>query len=373
MRIALLVTDFELGGTPLRVARLACGLRASGVRVFAGCLAPPGPVSRRLEEAGVETFACGARSAWHVHALLALSRHLGRLRPDLVHATLTHANVAARLVGAVRRLPVITSTATIERERLWHLRLERFTAGWDAGHIVNSRTLAEHVWRAFGRSKDRIYIVPPSLDHLPQMIDRHEARSAFDVNTGDFVVVWSGRFDPVKRVELIIRTAAELRNERFRFLLAGGGPAHAEWAELADALGVSDKVQFVGWQDELGPLLSAGDVFLFPSLTEGLPNAVLEAMAVGLPVVAADIPALRELAGTPPTRLMLLNDPRPSNFASALRRLRDDEALRLALGSAAASWARQRLDPHLTVASTIEVYERVLAGRRRRRPHPPEA
>ncbi|MEW6249063.1 MAG: glycosyltransferase, partial [Planctomycetota bacterium] len=336
MRIMLLVTDFERGGTPLRVARLARGLHAAGVEVHAGCLAPPGPVGAELEAAGVTTFACGAEDARDFLALHRLSQHVRRIRPDLIHAHLMHANVSARLVGAIQRVPVIGSTATIEVERPWHRALERATAGIDRAHIVNSQALAEHVHEAFGIARRRIHVVPPSLALLdsgrtlpatPAELDaaRVAARSALGIPSHEFVVAWVGRFDSVKRLELVVGAAEILAaSVPCRFLLAGDGPHRPVIEQLLRLSSAARVVHLLGWRADVAEILSAADAFVFPSLTEGMPNAVLEAMAAGLPVVGSDIPALRELAGPDGpegARLILVRNDVPRDYAAELERL----------------------------------------------------
>jgi len=108
-------------------------------------------------------------------------------------------------------------------------------------------------------------------------------------------------------------------------------------------------------------VLAAADAFLFPSLTEGMPNAVLEAMACGLPIVASDIPVLRELSADGERMLPLSGDD-ATQFADALVRLRSDAALRSRLGTTAATWARTHLDPQATVNAVLDVYRKVLTG-----------
>ncbi len=361
MRVVLLVTDLERGGTPLRLARLARGLARDGVEVHVGCLAPPGPVGVELASDGIPTFACGARGAGDLLALLRLAAHLRRIRPDLVHATLTHANVAARLVGDWLRIPVLTSTATIEVERRWHRLVERCTAGLDRGQIVNSRTLAEHVAANLAVPRERIHVVPPSIDAVPQHVDRDLARARYGLPADAFVVVWAGRFDPVKRLELAVHGIELLAEQRFHLLLAGDGPDRARIEALARHSAARERIHLLGWQNDLGPAFSAADAFLFPSLTEGLPNAVLQAMAFGLPVVGSRIPALRELAGDE-DRILLVTESSPREFAAQLLRLHNDGALRDELGRRAADWARAHSDPRRTVDATVAVYAHVLAG-----------
>lgn len=359
MRVILLVTDHGRGGTPLRLARLARGLRAAGVDVYGGCLGAPGPVTRQLEADEIPTLTCGARGVTDVLALRRLVRHVRQLRPDLIHATLLHANVAARFVGRTQRVAVVTSTATIEVERRWHRHLERLTARLDQGHIVNSPALADHVVRVFRVPPERVHVVPPSLAAWPREMDQATVRSALDIPPGEFVVAWVGRFDPVKRLDLLIRCAELVRDRPVRFLLAGDGPARGAVEKTLRQSSAQSVVRLLGWQDDVVPVLRAADVFLFPSRTEGMPNAVLEAMACGLPIVASALPALRELAGDG-SRLRLVAGDRPQDFAAALRTLLADEAARRAIGDAAATWAAENLDPQATTAAVLRVYEHVL-------------
>lgn len=361
MRVALLVTDLEQGGTPLRIAGLARGLRGFGVEVSVGCLAPPGPISEELRSDGIATFGCDARSAWDLLALSRLVKHLRRLEPDLVHATLTHANIAARLVGDWLRIPVVTSTATIEVERRWHLMVERCTATMDRGHIVNSQALAAHVAEAFRLPPNRIHLIPPSLCAAVTRIDRSVARRRLNLPEEGFVVLWAGRFDPVKRLEVAIRCAELLTEPACQLVLAGDGPARDQVENLARRSTASQRIHLLGWQEDLAPALSAADAFLFPSRTEGMPNAVLQAMAVGLAVVGSDIPAMRELRGDE-GRLLLVEGHDAAEYARALQGLGQDDRSRQALGRRAADWARTHLDPEEAVRGTLAVYERVLEG-----------
>jgi glycosyltransferase involved in cell wall biosynthesis len=334
VRVVLLVTDLELGGTPLRLARLARGLTRLGVEVAVGCLAPRGPVSTVLEADGVPTFACEASGPtdW----------------------------TAARLVGGWLGLPVLTSTATIERERPWHIWLEHATAGLDAGHLVCGRALAEHVQEAFGRPPETVYVVPPLIEWPQTAVSREVARRCFDLTDDVFTVVWTGRFDPVKRLDVLVDVAEALAREPFRFLLAGDGPVRPRIERRVGEGPARASVRLLGWQAGVAPLMAAGDALFFPSLTEGMPNAVLEALVAGLPVVGSGIPALRELAerGAP---LMLVSDGGAAAYADALRRLRGDPAGRRVAAERALGWARENLDPAAAVQSVLRVYESVLS------------
>ena len=207
-------------------------------------------------------------------------------KPDLIHATLTHANVAARVVGRRRRIPVLTSTATIEVERRWHPWLEWLTARRDAGHIVNTPALARHVMQSFGVPLERVHIIPPAIEPPASAIERAAARRQLGLPEDTPVIAWVGRLDPVKRVDWLVRCVEELHERRVVVAMAGDGPLRAALEHDINASPARERVHLLGWQQDLTPLLSAADLFCLPSRTEGLPNAVLEAMAFGVPVVA---------------------------------------------------------------------------------------
>jgi starch synthase (maltosyl-transferring) len=358
----LLVTDLQPGGTPRRIARLARGLRGAGLDVHVGCLAPAGPVSAELQRDGVPAFACDAAGPRDLAALRRLSEHVRCIRPRLIHSTLTHANVAARLVGLLHRVPVIGSTATIEVERRWHLRAERLTARVDRMHIVNSVAVAEHVRRVFGLPASKIAIVPPSVEPIAERPTREAAREALGIPEHEFVVLWVGRIDPVKRLEIVVRCAEIMSAAPSRFLVAGDGPARDELERAVRLSSAARRVHLLGWRDDTPRLMAAADALMFPSLTEGMPNAVLEALAAGLPVVASDIPSLRELAndGAP---LVLAKNDEPIAFAGALRSLADDPAGRSERGRLAAEWAEERPGPARTNRAVLSAYRRVLGKR----------
>ena len=359
MRVTLLVTDLECGGTPLRLARLARGLKAAGIDVQVGCLASQGPIGEQLAADGIPTFACDASSSRDLFTLRRLAQHLRCINPDLIHATLTHANVAARLVGRWLGIPVLSSTATIEVERRLHLRLERWTAGLDSGHIVNSQAVANHVATTFKIPRDRIHLVPPSIESVPERIDRAQARDRLKLPYDAFVVLWIGRFDPVKRLQIAIECVEQLTAIGCHLVLAGDGPARSEIVQRVEVSSARDNIHLLGWLTDLGPAFFAADAFIFPSVTEGMPNAVLQALAFGLPTVASNIPSLRELSGDG-DRMLLVEGSSAAAYAFALQRLHDDHAFAAAMSRRAWEWAGTHLDPARTVRRTIAIYSQIL-------------
>jgi glycosyltransferase involved in cell wall biosynthesis len=123
------------------------------------------------------------------------------------------------------------------------------------------------------------------------------ARQKLGVDPRAFVIGAVGRFSVEKGVDRAIRTLAELRPRypHAQLHLIGEGPERAKLEALARELGVIGAVRFWGWQADSKPFYEAMDALLLPSHTEGLPNVVLEAMAMGVPVAATDVGGVREL------------------------------------------------------------------------------
>lgn len=364
LRVALLVTDHERGGAPLRLLRLARGLRAAGVEVLAGCLAGEGPMTAEFQRAGARTFACDACCSTDWTAILRLRRHVRRLQPDLVHATLFHANVAAQLALRGLGIPLLTSTATIEVERGWHLWAERLFAGWDDGRTVNSAAVAEHVCARLGCRPSAVHVIPPATT-LVEPPPRAQAREAYSIPRGCFVVLWYGRLDPVKRLPIVVGCARIMAGENVVFLIAGDGPERPRIERLIRSLGLEDRVRLLGWQTDVAALLATADALLFPSRTEGMPNTVLEAMAAGVPVVGSDIPALRELAGDEGRLTLVKQDCIPA-YVAALRRFQDDPQAATRQARLAAEWVARNGSIDRSVGATLDVYRRVLQNRKPR-------
>ncbi|QOJ13632.1 MAG: glycosyltransferase [Planctomycetia bacterium] len=369
LRIALVVTDLAPGGTPLRIARLARGLRRLGQRVAVIGMGARGPVADSLRDQGIPVFTADARNPRDFCAVLRLCAIVRAFRPQIVHATLTHANLAARAAGVLCGVPVVTATATIEVERRWHAWAERLTRQLDRAHLVNSAAVAAHTARAFGRSPRRVLNLGPAPsgeaaarvgDPVERARLRREARASLDISDHEFVVLWTGRFDPVKRVELAIRAVESLSDRPSRLLLAGDGASRPDVERELRLSSAAARTQLLGWQPDLAPLYAAADALLLTSRTEGMPNAVLEAMAAGLPIVATDIPPIREVCRDGLEGL-LVPDERSGGFAAALRRLCDEPDLRRRLGNSGAARAAAWLDPLHAARMALAAYRAALA------------
>ncbi|MFQ5428961.1 MAG: glycosyltransferase [Phycisphaerae bacterium] len=360
-RVMMLSTDLEKGGLPLRLATLARRLRAADLEPIVGCLARRGPLSAELEAAGIETFSCDAAGGFDASCLARLARQVRRLRPDLIHSALFHANLAARMVGQLDRdRPIVTSTVTIEIERRWHRLLESLTIERSDLHVANSRAVAKHLREDLGFPPRRVTVIPNGLDIAAIDAAAPARRGELGVDEQVPLIVWAGRLDPVKNLETFVRVIERVRAQRdVRALVLGDGPARPAIERLAADLRLQRVVQFFGWSENVVGCLKSADVLLFPSWTEGSPNVVLEAMASRCPVVASAVPGCAELIDTGRTGL-LCPAADVACFARAVIGLLEDRSAAQRLAAAARDQVVRRHEIGAVVRVWREAYERLV-------------
>ena len=122
-----------------------------------------------------------------------------------------------------------------------------------------------------------------------EMVDKDAMRKEFRLKDDDFVLMSTGQISVRKNHEVVIRALAKIDDERVKYLIVGFGELEERLKHLASELAVSDRVIFAGYRGDVKELLHIVDAFAFPSLQEGLPVALMEAMAVGLPVICSRI------------------------------------------------------------------------------------
>ena len=256
-----------------------------------------------------------------------IASRLKVLRPDTVilhHiGPLIYGGLAARLA----RVPVIVH---VEHDA-WHYQnprrrqLARLMFKLVRPRRVGvSNEIADRVTAAFGG--DKITVIPPGIDmqHF-RLQSRSDARRRLGLPPDAMIIGTSGRLVAVKNQVALIDAVVSLRQLRTAgaqpiLVIAGEGPEREVLAARAATLGVQHAVHMLGHRDDMADVLPSFDVYALPSLNEGLPRSVLEAQAVGLPVVATDVGALAAAVCRQSGRLVRCSDPQAlvAALASAL-------------------------------------------------------
>lgn len=225
-----------------------------------------------------------------------LVRHLRRGRYSILHTFLYQADILGRLAGRLAGVPIIVSSLRCSYRWLkpWHFLVDRWTSRL-ADHI----TSVSEATRAFaiqeeGIAADRIATLRNGIDltrfqQLDRFAARQQVRTEFQLTDQTVVLSTVGRLHPQKGHDCLFTALEGLTDLPipWHLLVVGDGPLRGELQQRVASGSLAGRVTFTGTRQDIPQLLAASDLFAFPSLYEGLPNAVIEAMASSLPVVAA--------------------------------------------------------------------------------------
>ncbi len=167
-----------------------------------------------------------------------------------------------------------------------------------------------------------------------------DVRSTLGVGKRDYVLLSVGDLIPRKNQAAIIRSLS-LLPEHCRLLICGVGPERENLAQLAEEMGVSDRVTFLGFRNDIAEIMSVSDCLVFPSIHEGLPVSVMEAMASGLPVIASAIRGISPDLIENGKNGLLLRDDSPDAIAECVVKLMESKSMASEMATRAASDAQE--------------------------------
>jgi len=299
-RVVFLSTDSGMGGAEREVCHLAEEFQRRGWAVTAISMLPLQSPIADLASKGIRTYSLGMRlGVPDPRGLVRLGRILRRIRPDVLHAHMVHANLLARLSRLIAPTPVVISTIHNENEGAqWRYVAYRLTDRLADVTTAVSRVAQIEATRRGAAPAGTIRVVPNGLatrDFEPDEATRERMRVALDL--GDrFTWLAVGRLAEAKGYGDMVAAFATALEARpgARLLIAGVGQLEDDIRSQIGRLGLEDSVRLLGLRSDVPALMQAADGFLMTSRWEGLPMVLLEAGASGLPVVATDVGGSRD-------------------------------------------------------------------------------
>jgi len=318
-----------------------------------------------FQQAGIPVHCLSMRRAADWGVLSRLAGLLRRERVDLVHAHLPVPGVLARLLrrrsGA--RWLVYTEHNVPSRYRLPTRLLNAATYRANDAVIAVSQEVATRVQRYVRGGRPRVVTIPNAID-ADELAGQAGSREAicreFGFPPDARVVVHVANLVPKKGHRYLLAAARRVidREPRARFLLVGLGPLAESLAAEARRLGLNGQVVFTGFRPDAVALMGAADLVVLPSVHEGLPLTLLEAMALGRPVVASRVGGVPEVVRSGETGVLV--EPMDVDaLASQILTLLGDATLRERLGEGARQQVRRRYGMAQMVAAVEDVYRQV--------------
>jgi glycosyltransferase involved in cell wall biosynthesis len=353
------------GGAEQALLILMAGLKDQGWRSVLMYHASPGiaPLIEGAAKLDVELWTVprmpdGLQSARRVWPF---SRELRARRPDVFHAHLTWP-LACKfgLVGAISaRVPAIVATVQLYVEFPLDLSIfvqQRLIMAGIGRYIAVSQEVAQRLIRKLRWPARKIQVIH---NCVPVISPECVAQNPIERPSRP-VVLTVARLDEQKGHRYLLEAATQVPEAQF--VLAGDGPLRVSLEAQARALGVKERVKFLGYRTDIADLLADCDVFVLPSLYEGLPLSILEAMSAGKPVIATHIGGTDEAVIAGETGL-LVPPADSAALAAAIRAVLTDQPLAQRLAAAGRARVEQEFSAAKMVQQVISVYDELLAKR----------
>ena len=357
MRVLQVIDSLELGGAEVLLGELVPRLRQRGVRVSVALLTR---FDTRLERALQEVPDCeifGKRRNVRSPLQVAwLARLFGGF--DLVHSHLFPAQfwvAAAAALGRNRAKLVTTEHAHSNNrrgKRAWYWPDRWMYARYDS-IVCNSQATADALTGWIPAARPKTVIIPNGIAF------HRFAHTTADSPSRDYpVAIFVARLDPQKDHVTLLKALA--RVPKLRLQLVGDGSLRTDLKNFAALTGVRDRVQFLGWRDDVAALLQQADFYVHSTHSDGFGIAVVEAMAAGLPVIASAVPGLSWVVGDAG---ILCKPGDEVELAAQMSRLANDARLRQELSAKGKTRARQ-FDIESTANAHLRLYESLVEGER---------
>ena len=367
LRILHVLQAATIGGAQRRIwetSRLIPPERAS---VEVALLTARGRLSAELEAMGLRCHVLDIRGAADVpRAAVRLVAIMRRGRFDVVHTHLLHSSAAGLAAALLAGVPVRVMTRG-------QVHVARTGSFLDRSLSRLSNALAQRIFTVGADVRDAIVreegVPPKRVEVIPNGVDVAYLRSLAGERASHdgFVMGTVARLHPQKGYDIAIDAVKALADAgvAVRYEIVGEGPLRGRLEEQAARLGVADRVDLVGFVRNPFPRELGWDLYLHPSNDEGLSNAILEAMALGRPIVATDVTGAREQIVDGESGLIVPPGD-PGAMARAVRRLRDDPSLAARFGDAAVERVERLFDLRRSAERYMEAYAQLLARAPRR-------
>lgn len=366
IHIQHVVLSLQAGGLENGVVNVINRLDPARFRSSVSCLKVVGEFAQRIQRADVEITALGLKGGNNLGIAVKLATQLRRARADIVHTRNPESFFYGFLAAKLARIPVLIHSEhgrTFD-DRPMRFRVQRWMSRSTTAIFAVSEQLKNDLARHVRIPLERIEVLYNGVDFGRfGAVDRDRCRLEWGLPAGSFVLGSVGRLVSVKNYGLLLRAVSQMGNERVYVVLVGEGPEREALTRLAETLGIAARVKFLGHRENVAGLLGAMDVFVLPSLSEGMSNTLLEALAAKLVVIASDVGGNREIVRDGQDGLLFPNDDLDA-LKDKIGLVLTDSRLRAKLAQSGRERVQQTFDIQAMVRRYENLYERSYGIRR---------
>lgn len=364
IKILHLTTDSRIGGTEKNIISLVSRLDRDRYENIVVALLPGGELVDILRGRGIETESLGMRNKFDLPAIFRLSRVIREKRVDILHTYLFHANMLGRIVGRLAGVPVIISSLRVMERRRYHLWLDRWTSGMVGVETCVCEAVRKYTIEKARIRPDKLVTIPNGIapEEYPLSMDLDNKRKELGIDSGFPILGTVGRLHEQKGQVYLLRAMPTVLKKypKAVLLMVGDGPLKSKLESLCCNLRITKSVKFLGFKKNIKELMALMEVFILPSLWEGMPNVLLEAMVLGKPVIATRVGGAEELIEDGVTGLLVPPFAEEALAEAMMKVLTRDDKGR-GLGETAKREVERRFPPEAMVKETEKLYERLLS------------
>ncbi len=364
LTILFLVNGFGIGGAEKALLELVKRINRRQFKVVVASVGQGGVLEQEFRNNSDACFIFPKKFSFDGSLIFQVANILRNFRVDILQTTLFYADVigasAAKLAGTPVHISWQTAlaipTGNVADDRCRHILAYRMAASQMA-HIV---AVSHEVRQYFIKNR---HIPPKKISTIHYGVDlerfqkvRRDVRKELNLSPNDVIISVVGHLSEVKGHTFLLKAVSPLIKNKpaIHVLFAGDGQRRIVLQDEAQELGIRNHVHFLGVRSDVPDILQATDIFVLPSLYEGLPNVILEAMASSLPVVASRVGGIPEAVEDGRTGFLFQVGDVPG-LREFLLRLVDDPILRKKMGTA----GRKRVEKRFSMEKEIQQFEKL--------------
>lgn len=372
MNVLHVISALPVGGVENQLCLVLKRYDRTRVTPIVCSLSDKGEVGREIEAAGIDVISLnklGHGFDWTI--VKDLMRLIRQRNVQVVRTHQYHANLYGRIAAWLRRVPCIVPSVhnVYTRDRKVHRRALNQLLGRLSDRVVAvSETVKKDIIKYDNLPEEKVIVIYNGIDRQRFLnIDANRVRSELGISSEAFVMGTVGRLTPQKGHKYLLDAISRAVKTfpHVVLLLVGGGPAKEDLMRYAEDLGITERVIFTDFRKDVPRMLAAMDAFVFPSLWEGLPNALIEAMAAGKPIIASDILSNVEVLESGKYGILVPAGDSVAIEAAMGTLLQNMEAAET-LGNAARERALTCFDIDSTMDRYTNLFEIILAGKAKR-------
>lgn len=349
-KILHLITGLEIGGAEMMLLKTLPRLQGDfDNRVC--CIMGRGPMGEQLEKSGVPVYYLELKNIFDFGVIWRFRKVIRDFQPDLLVTYLIHADLFGRVFGRIFGIKTIVCSVRVKLVQPKYLLLllfDGFTSFLVSHYHFNSQAVADMYHRYFLLSKNKATVIPNGLeiDKYQITINKEKKRKEINIPENTTVIGCIGRLEKQKGQIYLIQALSLLPDSvknNISLLFIGDGSDRTKLETLSKDLKLEKNVLFLGRRKDVPELLQIIDIFVLPSLYEGMSNAIMEAMASGKPIIATDIPENRELIQNNSSGILI--PPENSKaLTDAIELIISDKILKVSLEKKARKTAEEKFD-----------------------------